>query len=51
VTTETAELILEALKRPEVQEHGWLLPGGHEGSKRGSHAPRAASTSPARADP
>jgi len=39
VTTETAELILATLKRPEVQEHGWLLPGGHEGSKRGSHAP------------
>ena len=34
VSAETAELILEALKRPEVHAGGWLLPGGHEGSKR-----------------
>ena len=39
VSEETAELILEALKRPEVQANGWLLPGGHEGSDHGSSVP------------
>ena len=39
VTATTAELILEALDKPKVQAHGWLLPGGQEHGIRGSHAP------------
>lgn len=29
----------ESRRRPEVQAHGWLLPGGREGKLRGSSAP------------
>jgi integrase len=38
VTADTFNLVLQALERPEVQAHGWLLPGGREGKLRGSSA-------------
>jgi len=39
VTDTTAELVLAALERQEVQAAGWLLPGGHEDTTHGAHTP------------
>jgi integrase len=39
VSEQTADLILQALERLEVQSGGWLLPGGREGSVRSAGIP------------